>query len=682
MARRRFGHEVAENRDRFFSGREEELAQFRRHLGADDGMPVIFNLHGLGGMGKSSLLNQFQRIAAEEGVFFLKIDSKDFSHTPEGFAKFFARSLGYPGPGAGAAGPEEVLAEGIARLAARAPDRRAVLAFDTYEDMHSMDRWLRENLIPGLPKTVTVIISGRTPLEKLWRPYPHWRRLVKPIAVAEFSPAEAERLARARGLGERHTHQLYAITGGHPLSMALMLEGGPGPNLRGEPGGEPAWTGRLRENLEHIVQRWLREIENPKIRRMAEVAAIVRNFEQDLLETALGEDISRDDFRRFVSLSFVGKTGSGWNLHDLVQKHMAKELRLRKPARFKVLWERSIFYYYRRLLHAAPGDRKSRSELIEDLFFVLGDTLIRMVFFADRGAGRFFGEQADESHTEEIENFLGMLLRRFRQLDVEVKYVDGGGSGEYTLSMPAEYFRKETALLRKEDLTALGPEAFHFIRDEDGEPAGIIVNVPINNETMEYLGTSPVSAAYFNGLTAKERENYAVAAPARSGCFLRLIGFKDDDDPAARAALMYYLLSLWLREPRSIVTTGFPLYIEMLERIGFTRVPDTTHYEYGPNFPAPTFILDLRNDYLITFIDSIVARAGATGSAFLLNERFQLTPREREVAHLVAECLSNAEIARELGVAEITIKKHLTNIFEKTGVKNRLELMRKIYAPV
>lgn len=675
MAAGRFGDETAMHKSRFFIGREKELAQFRRHVTEGGKTASVINLYGLGGMGKSSLLEQFRRIAGEEGVPFFQFDSKDFTHTPEGFISFLAQSLDIPTPGRSR---EDLLDESVSRLETLAREHGAVLAFDTYEDMHSMDRWLREKFIARLPKNITMVISGRIPLAELWRSHPHWSRLVQPMAVTELSPRETALLIKAHGREEGPLQQqLYAVTRGHPLSMALILEGVP----EEEADQDAALAGGLRHNLEHIVQRWLREVEDPKIQRMAEAAAVVRNFEQDLLETMLEEKITPDDFHRFTSLSFVGKTGSGWNLHDLVQKHLAKEIRLRKPNRFKAFWERSIFYYYRRLLYTGPPDGASRSRLMEDLFFVLGDTLIRMIFFEDREADRFFGEQADESHGDEIDDFLHRLMKTFKQLDVEVKYVDAGGDEEYSLSMPAEYFQRETRLLEKEALPSLGAEAFHFIRQADGEPVGLIVNVPINDKTMDYLCSSPVPAPYFTGLTPREREEYAVPAPGRSGCFLRLIGFKDDDDMAARTALMYYLLSLWLREPRSIVTTGFPLYIDILERIGFTRVPGTVHYEYGPNFPAPTFILDLRNEHLITFLDGIVSRAGARGSPFLLNERYRLTPREREVAHLVAECLSNAEIARELGVAEITVKKHLSNIFEKTEVKNRLELMRKIYAP-
>jgi two-component system, NarL family, nitrate/nitrite response regulator NarL len=52
----------------------------------------------------------------------------------------------------------------------------------------------------------------------------------------------------------------------------------------------------------------------------------------------------------------------------------------------------------------------------------------------------------------------------------------------------------------------------------------------------------------------------------------------------------------------------------------------------------------------------------------------RLTAREREVLELVATAQSNRDIARALSVSEDTVKHHLTNIFDKTGVSNRLEL--------
>ena len=53
---------------------------------------------------------------------------------------------------------------------------------------------------------------------------------------------------------------------------------------------------------------------------------------------------------------------------------------------------------------------------------------------------------------------------------------------------------------------------------------------------------------------------------------------------------------------------------------------------------------------------------------------FGLTPREREVLALVVTGYPNKEIARTCAVSEETVKHHLTRIFDKVGVSNRVEL--------
>jgi DNA-binding NarL/FixJ family response regulator len=58
----------------------------------------------------------------------------------------------------------------------------------------------------------------------------------------------------------------------------------------------------------------------------------------------------------------------------------------------------------------------------------------------------------------------------------------------------------------------------------------------------------------------------------------------------------------------------------------------------------------------------------ATGSS--------LTRRELEVVRLLAEGLSNREIAGRLGLAEVTVKLHLHNAFEKIGARSRADAVR------
>jgi DNA-binding NarL/FixJ family response regulator len=53
---------------------------------------------------------------------------------------------------------------------------------------------------------------------------------------------------------------------------------------------------------------------------------------------------------------------------------------------------------------------------------------------------------------------------------------------------------------------------------------------------------------------------------------------------------------------------------------------------------------------------------------------WRLTPRERQIVTEVVAGKTNKEIAQELCVSLQTVKHHLTNIFDKVGVHNRLEL--------
>jgi two-component system, NarL family, nitrate/nitrite response regulator NarL len=52
-----------------------------------------------------------------------------------------------------------------------------------------------------------------------------------------------------------------------------------------------------------------------------------------------------------------------------------------------------------------------------------------------------------------------------------------------------------------------------------------------------------------------------------------------------------------------------------------------------------------------------------------------LTPRERDVVRRAIAGRRNREIARELGLAEQTIKNVLSTAYEKCDVRNRLELL-------
>ena len=57
----------------------------------------------------------------------------------------------------------------------------------------------------------------------------------------------------------------------------------------------------------------------------------------------------------------------------------------------------------------------------------------------------------------------------------------------------------------------------------------------------------------------------------------------------------------------------------------------------------------------------------------------ELTSREREIFHLIADGLSNAEIGRELYISETTVKTHVTHVFQKLNVRDRVQAVVLAY---
>jgi DNA-binding NarL/FixJ family response regulator len=62
-------------------------------------------------------------------------------------------------------------------------------------------------------------------------------------------------------------------------------------------------------------------------------------------------------------------------------------------------------------------------------------------------------------------------------------------------------------------------------------------------------------------------------------------------------------------------------------------------------------------------------------SPAVLHDPHALTPREREVLHLLAAGMTNDAIAAQLVVSPATVKKHINHLFSKLGAKNRMQAL-------
>ncbi len=70
----------------------------------------------------------------------------------------------------------------------------------------------------------------------------------------------------------------------------------------------------------------------------------------------------------------------------------------------------------------------------------------------------------------------------------------------------------------------------------------------------------------------------------------------------------------------------------------------------------------------------VITELSATLETAQPSESYGLTPRELEMVRFVTQGCSNREIATQLNISEETVKRHLSNVFDKVGMSNRVEL--------
>jgi pimeloyl-ACP methyl ester carboxylesterase/DNA-binding CsgD family transcriptional regulator len=97
--------------------------------------------------------------------------------------------------------------------------------------------------------------------------------------------------------------------------------------------------------------------------------------------------------------------------------------------------------------------------------------------------------------------------------------------------------------------------------------------------------------------------------------------------------------------------------------------------------PGAAFVeLDSRNHVLLEhepawarFQDAVLEFTGQAASGRAAAAFDALSRRERETLALLADALSNAEIAERLGISEKTVRNHLSRLFDKLGVRSRAQ---------
>jgi len=455
-----------------------------------------------------------------------------------------------------------------------------------------------------------------------------------------------------------------SLTRGHPLTLSLIA-------AVYEMNGSFDFAGVDGEAVfQEVVRLWLREVKEDSVRSMADAAAVLRSFDHELLRFILNEPLSDEELAKFTALSFIRRAERGFAMHDLLRDVIRSDMRLRSPNRYRELQQRAVQIFYRRI--AQPGKPADPSD-VQQFFYHAGDAMVRSVFFqTDRPAG-YVLEALDSHNIEEAEQYYSRRITEGE--DIRVEFADRDNRQQYQLTAAYDHFSKDSEWLKPAEWLELGHDCAHLLRDAAGQVLGIAVVIPINARTIPYLANQPVTGPYFRALTDQELQQLSVPPSTAAGWYVRSVNVHNPVDHVARSILLTHTLNRVFNNGIILSSSPLPFYCQLLEQLGFEDVPAARHLDYGEEMPSPTYRLDLRGDRLHGYLRRLLTGADVPA---VQSDQLLFTSREQDIAALLLEGRTNLEIAASLYVSEITVKKHVSNMLTRAGVRNRAQLVKKI----
>lgn len=338
----RLGDRLASVRQRLVVGRTAEIALFREALRAHEPPFAVLHVYGPGGIGKTTLLREYQRLAVRAGRPVAWIEGRDLDPSPDSFLRYLGGVLG---------SSSEVPVE-----------EPAVILIDGYEYLAPLDGWLRERFLPDLPAKCLVVIAGREPPAASWRTVPEWAALARILPLRNLEPEAAKAYLRRRRIAKAHDAAVLAFTHGHPLAISLVAD-----MLAQRDAGT---TFDLREQpdiLRTLLDCLVRDTPGPEFRRALEVCAHARVTTESLLAHVIGGTEATRLFAWLRGLSLVEQGPHGLYPHDLVRDVLDADFRWRDPEGYRSVHRRIREHVLERMRTASGTEQE---QVLFDLVYL------------------------------------------------------------------------------------------------------------------------------------------------------------------------------------------------------------------------------------------------------------------------------------------------------------------------
>ena len=437
----RIADRLASERRRRFVGREGEIEMFRSALLA--GQPPFIALHvvGTGGVGKTTLLDEFARVARETDRGVVRIDGRHIDASPLGFIVALSRALGVD---------RCELPAVIERWPAG-----AVLLVDTYELLTPLDDWLRETLLPQLPARSPIVIAGRHEPGAAWRANVEWAALTRIHPLANLDAADSRTFLDRCGVAPEHHEEALAFTRGHPLALSLSAD----VLTRGDRL-TPARLETEPEVVRLLIEKFVSDVPSRDHRLALHACMSAHATTEPMLAAALDRPDVHELFEWLAQLSFVESGPYGLFPHDLARDVVYMDFRWRDPdAAFRVT-ERLIAYLYDRHERAQGLERQ---RIWYDVIYVQRYNAGLRPYMEWGGIGTTFVATAD------------------------------AGDHATVLAMIEQHEGPESSAIARYWM-ARQPGAFLLVRSMTGEATGLAVHLRFDVVTPEDIAADPAIA--------------------------------------------------------------------------------------------------------------------------------------------------------------------------------------------
>ncbi len=468
-----------------FVGRLAEKQVFEEALRAAQPTWHVLHVYGPGGVGKTTLLQEFALICERETVPSAYLDVRSTEPAPQAFIEALARAVG-------SSSQEDLLVQ-------LATYQRYVILIDTYEALAPLDGWLREVFLPTLPESALVVLAGRNAPAAAWRADPGWQSLMQVISLRNLNSTDSlDYLVRRQVPSEQHKAVL-SFTYGHPLALSLVADVfAQRRDIQFQPDEMP-------DVVRALLDKFVQKLPGTQHRSALEACSLVRLMTESLLAAMLDVDDAHDLFVWLSSLSFMETGAEGVFPHDLAREALATDLRWRNPERYAQLHQRARKHYFERFLQTA-GPVQQRV-LLDYIFLHRDNPLVKPYFEWQSGANVI----ADALQPSDIPILTAIVQKH---------------EGQDSARMASYWFSRQ-------------PDTVIVMRDNERQPVGFVMMLALHRATPDDIAFDPAVRAarnYLQNNTAlrpgesatlfrfwMERDTYQEVSPVQTQIFLSMV---------------------------------------------------------------------------------------------------------------------------------------------------------------